>query len=347
MVLSIVVCGMREKKKGQNQLCFVKLGKKRKGKTNGDEGNCKEKSRTKQLWKKKLSFQLLFVGIGRKKQWQNQVQRCWKEIKEITSKEWRKNNCEEKDLLKQILAKASHRSQKNKKFLLCVANKKEGLHFANFSKSWKAFRVLSLLFPSADFVHPSVSQGFALLCFLIKCLLSCKLLYFREKKNFFSSPKRKHFWRVAYFSYLLPTVLFSCTIFLVSGPWSILFKNSYALCFFFLKEISLVCKIKQKKNKWTNTEQRIVFLLLSTKKKAKDFHFRGKLKEKGDCYFSFQDKLKALFLLCLGKCQRANIGERQLTNLGWIKINCSRNCALWNGKKKPIVLPIALRAMVK
>jgi hypothetical protein len=145
----------------------------------------------------------------------------------------------------------------------------------------------------------------------------------------------------------LPTVLFSCTIFLVSGPWSILFKNSYALCFFFLKEISLVCKIKQKKNKWTNTEQRIVFLLLSTKKKAKDFHFRGKLKEKGDCYFSFQDKLKALFLLCLGKCQRANIGERQLTNLGWIKINCSRNCALWNGKKKPIVLPIALRAMVK
>ena len=60
MVLPIVVCGMREKKKGQNQLCFVKLGKKRKGKTNGDEGNCKEKSRTKQLWKKKLSFQLLF-----------------------------------------------------------------------------------------------------------------------------------------------------------------------------------------------------------------------------------------------------------------------------------------------
>jgi hypothetical protein len=37
----------------------------------------------------------------------------------------------------------------------------------------------------------------------------------------------------------LPTVLFSCTIFLVSGPWSILFKNSYALCFFFLKETSL------------------------------------------------------------------------------------------------------------
>ena len=46
-----------------------------------------------------------------------------------------KNNCEEKDLLKQILAKASHKSQKNKKFLLYVANKKEGLHFANFFKS--------------------------------------------------------------------------------------------------------------------------------------------------------------------------------------------------------------------
>ena len=87
IVQPIVVCGMGKKKQGQNQLCFVKLGKKRKGKTNGDEGNCKEKSRTKQLWKKKLSFQLLFVGIGRKKQWQNQVQRCWKEIKEITSKE--------------------------------------------------------------------------------------------------------------------------------------------------------------------------------------------------------------------------------------------------------------------
>ena len=44
-------CGLwnEGKKKGQNQLCFVKLGKKRKGKTNGDEGNCKEKSRTKQL----------------------------------------------------------------------------------------------------------------------------------------------------------------------------------------------------------------------------------------------------------------------------------------------------------
>lgn len=54
--------------------------------------------------------------------------------KEITSKEKRKNNCEEKDLLKQTLAKASHKSQKNKKFLLYVANKKEGLHF-NFSKS--------------------------------------------------------------------------------------------------------------------------------------------------------------------------------------------------------------------
>jgi hypothetical protein len=45
----IVFCEIGEKKKGQNQLCFVKLGRKRKGKTNGDEGNCKEKSRTKQL----------------------------------------------------------------------------------------------------------------------------------------------------------------------------------------------------------------------------------------------------------------------------------------------------------
>ena len=83
-------------------------------KKNQGQNNCE---------KKKLSFQLLFVGIG-----------CNVVEKEITSKEKRKNNCEEKDLLKQILAKASHKSQKNKKFLLYVANKKEGLHF-NFSKS--------------------------------------------------------------------------------------------------------------------------------------------------------------------------------------------------------------------
>jgi hypothetical protein len=64
---------------------------------------------------------------------------CWNWTKKTMTKPsaalLKRNKGEEKDLLKQILAKASHKSQKNKKFLLYVANKKEGLHFANFSKS--------------------------------------------------------------------------------------------------------------------------------------------------------------------------------------------------------------------
>jgi hypothetical protein len=48
-VKPIVFCGIGEKKKLSYQLWFVEWGKKSKGKTNCDEGNCKEKSRTKQL----------------------------------------------------------------------------------------------------------------------------------------------------------------------------------------------------------------------------------------------------------------------------------------------------------
>jgi hypothetical protein len=94
--------------------------------------------------KTKLSFQLLFVELGKKRNCHSNC--CLLELDEKNNdktkcnvvennkgnyiKRERKNNCEEKDLLKQILAKASHKSQKNKKFLLCVANKKQGLHFA-------------------------------------------------------------------------------------------------------------------------------------------------------------------------------------------------------------------------
>ena len=151
-------------------------------------------------------------------------------------------------MLKQILAKASHRSQKNKKFLLCVANKKEGLHFANFSKSWKAFRVLSLLFPSADFVHPSVSQGFALLCFLTKCLLSCKLLYFREnKKTSFLRPKGNTFEELPIFLTFCPQCCFLAQSFLFQVHGQFCLKTLMLSVFFFLKKSLLFAKSNKKK----------------------------------------------------------------------------------------------------
>ena len=151
----------------------------------------------------------------------------------------RKRICWSRSLQKQAI-----KVKKTRSFCCVLPTKKKGYILPT---SPRVKRLLEFFF-----IVPQrwlcTSFCFAFLCFLIKCLLSCELLYFREKKNFFSSPKRKDFWRVAYFSYLLPTVLFSCTIFLVSGPWSLLFKNSYALCFFFLKKSLLVCKIKHKKN---------------------------------------------------------------------------------------------------
>ena len=78
MVQPIVVCGMGGKNKGQNQLCFVKLGKKKRSKPMAMKEIVKKNQGQNNCEKKKLSFQLLFVGIGRKKQLQNQLQRCWK-----------------------------------------------------------------------------------------------------------------------------------------------------------------------------------------------------------------------------------------------------------------------------
>ena len=102
IVLPIALCARVKWNQLSYQLWFVEWENKTKGKTNCVLWNWGKKERAKPMAmkeivkknqgqnnceKKKLSFQLLFVGIGRKEQWQNQVQRCWKEIKEITSKE--------------------------------------------------------------------------------------------------------------------------------------------------------------------------------------------------------------------------------------------------------------------
>jgi len=183
----------------------------------------------------------------------------------------RKRICWSRSLQKQAI-----KVKKTRSFCCMLPTKKKG-YILPTSPRVKRLLKAFFTFPQR-WLCPSFC--FALLFFLTKCLLLCKLLYFREKKNFFClCPKGELLFFFWPFAHSQPTVLFSCTIFLVSGPWSLLFKNSYALCFFFLKKSLLVCKIKHKKNKWTSKEQRSVVGGLSAKKKAKDFRFRGKLKE--------------------------------------------------------------------
>ena len=175
----------------------------------------------------------------------------------------RKRICWNRSLQKQDI-----KVKKTRSFCCMLPTKKKGY----ISTSPRVKRLLAFFFTFPQrWLCPSFC--FALLCFLTKCLLyCCKLLYFREKKNFFClCPKGE----LLFFSHVLPTVLFSCTIFLVSGPWSLLFKNSYTLSCFFLEKPLLVCKSKQKKNKWTNKEQRSVVWLSAKKKRQRILIFVG------------------------------------------------------------------------
>ena len=63
----------------------------------------------------------------------------------------------------------------------------------------------------------------------------------------------------------------------------------------------------------------------------------GNYKNKAIVVFRFKTNKRRFFYFVLAS---ANMGERQLASLGLLKINCSRNCALWNGKKKQRVKPI-------
>ena len=88
----------------------------------------------------------------------------------------RKRICWSRSLQKQAI-----KVKKTRSFCCMLPTKKKG-YISPTSPRVKRLLEFFFTFPQRWLC---TSFCFALLCFLTKCLLLCKLLYFREKKNFF------------------------------------------------------------------------------------------------------------------------------------------------------------------